>query len=231
MIVERLLLDVDWGGTLAVLAGSAVVSGVVTTLLSGRHERVQHIREQMIEASSAFAQDASGALDALRALDPLMGSKTRKAVEETRKAVEQRAMSEKPFAESSTSETLEELYETTDENISKLGAQRGRIAILFGPTSPPALLANQLIVYLGSTLYHARAGVDDPSELHVAGYTNGYSGAKKIHDEFVAEAGEALRWPLARGAPVWMRAYRWCRARWRGLRASWRAAWKVESDG
>jgi hypothetical protein len=69
-----MIVAVAWDAVGAAVLSSAVVSGVIATLLTTRHERKQQFHEQMLATASAFATDFHTALEALEGTDPMYES-------------------------------------------------------------------------------------------------------------------------------------------------------------
>jgi hypothetical protein len=189
-----LLAAINWGSVLAAIVGSAVISALVTSSLSARHERQQHLRQEMLNTAATFATDALKALEMLRRLNPMTGDSVRNA-QATTGALGGSAV----FA------LLEDEFKSVRAAASALESQRGKIAILFGPASGPHKEALYVIQRIFVAATYAEANLKSTTksaEVHEV-FEESVTLALDLTNAFAEDAWRALRRPLSRNPYQW----------------------------
>lgn len=195
-----IIVSIPWGPVIAGVASSAVVSGVVSSMIAGRYDREKQLREKMIEAADDSAKALAQALEAVRKADPFYTEDANKI------------------------QAAEDAIAKGQAHLLDARGHLGRVIILHGPNSPPAHSAGaavaKLAVALSMSEHYLKAPRGDKRTIAHGEKTNrqvwweARESAEWCLEKFYGDAGSAQRRPLGPG--VWgrvMRTTRWVRSR------------------
>jgi hypothetical protein len=152
----------------AAVLSSAVVAGVVSAVLAGRHERARQLRGKMLDVADAFVSDLLEAGKAVKEVDVVWG--------------------EGPL--------VERELARAGARIAAARVKLGRIMILYGPRSRTAGSARLALALMAAACVDADARIKTRQEGSVADYLAHVDAADAEVEAFTEEAARALRNPL-----------------------------------
>jgi hypothetical protein len=191
---------IEWSVIIAAVLSSALVSGVVTTLLTGRHERHQQIRGKMLEVADQFSTALLEALRDLRRVHPIEG--------ETREFPAPKK-GELPWDKRSAH--VAELVAKARTSIDDAQTSRGRILVLYRPSSAVSSHSQQALELMKKAVDAADLYGEKPDVTELDTVVRNCNEASTAVDRFCDHAWQALSSPL--GASPWQRLRIWFRQR------------------
>jgi hypothetical protein len=163
---------IEWSAVTAAVLSSALVSGVVTTLLTGRHERHQQIRGKMLEVADQFSTALLEALRDLRRVHPVHGEEHKHPTHVAGLVVKARTA------------------------IGEAEASRGRIMVLYRPSSPAASHSQQALELMTEAVDAAERYAENPDVSSLDAALANCNEASAAVDRFCDHAWRALSSPL-----------------------------------
>jgi hypothetical protein len=161
---------IEWSAVTAAVVSSALVSGIVTTLLTGRHERHQQIRGKMLEVADQFSTALLEALRDLRRVHPVHGE-------------------EHP-------PHVAGLVAKARTAIGEAETSRGRIMVLYRPSSPAASHSQEALELMSEAVDAAERYVEKPDVSSLDAALANCNEASPAVDRFCDHAWRALSSPL-----------------------------------
>jgi hypothetical protein len=232
---------ISWQTTLIAVATSGLVSALVTTALSGRHERSQQMRERMLAAADEFLKAARAGIRGLDEISPFAPMPEERAAElppqpglsEEELAQAEKATAEKRKAEAEEAKrldprTLSERYAAMRTQLEACEDKLGPVLLLFHPASGAAIAASLITASLRYGASTAERYRDPPPDLstdvalqeyseqmrrYADAFKNSRENAEYGEKKFVEGAWERLARPITVRPPLKKRL----NARWIAL--------------